>query len=169
MHIFPALIGKLRRDFTVDKEVLRDWNFPFIHHSYSGCLEASVIIVYCAGFDCNANSSKNKVTCSWFKVPMEPALLKKRSSRRSTAGFARSKKTCFNCYPDQRRCSPWLSWCKISLKQDDVPTLFPVVETMLMPPIRGRQAATRASTTTVHLPVGLKRAISVDTGDVGSR
>ena len=37
---------------------------------------------------------------------------------------------------------------KISLKVDGVPTLFPVVETMLMPPIRRIQAATWASTTT---------------------
>ena len=56
---------------------------------------------------------------------------------------------------------------KISLKDDDVHTLFPVVEAMLMPPIRRLQAATRASTTTVHL--GSKRAVSADTGDVGSR
>ena len=41
---------------------------------------------------------------------------------------------------------------KISLKQDDVPTLFPVVEVMLTLPIH------RSSTTTVHL--GLKRAVS---------
>ena len=50
---------------------------------------------------------------------------------------------------------------KISLKEDDVPTFFQVVEAMLMPPIR------RTSTTTVHL--GSKRAVSPDTGDVGSR
>ena len=56
---------------------------------------------------------------------------------------------------------------KISLKEDDVPTLFPVVEAMLMPQIRRTQAATRASMTTVHL--GSKRAVSADTGDVGSR
>ena len=43
---------------------------------------------------------------------------------------------------------------KISLSKDDVPTLFPVVEAMLMPPICRTQAATRASTTMVHL--GLK-------------
>ena len=55
---------------------------------------------------------------------------------------------------------------KISLKEDDVPTLFPVVEAMLMPPIRRTQAATWASTTTVHL--GLKQAVRVDTGDVGT-
>ena len=48
MHIFPALIGKLRCDITDDKEMLRDWDFPFIHRtvdSDSGCLEASVVMV----------------------------------------------------------------------------------------------------------------------------
>ena len=49
---------------------------------------------------------------------------------------------------------------KISLKEDAMPMLFPVLEAMLMPPIR------RTSTTTVHL--GSKRAASVDTGHVGS-
>ena len=48
-----------------------------------------------------------------------------------------------------------------------MPTLFTVVKAMLMPAIRRTQAATRASSTTVHL--GSKRAVSVDTGDVGSR
>ena len=56
---------------------------------------------------------------------------------------------------------------KISLKQDDVPTLLPVVASMLKPSIRRTQAATRASTTTVQL--GSKRAVSADTGDVGSK
>ena len=86
MHSFPALTGKLRHDVTDDKEVLRDWDFPFIHctvDSDSRCLEASVIMVYCVAFDSNANSSKNNVTCSWFKFPTEP--------------------TCFDCDPDQRR------------------------------------------------------------------
>ena len=58
-----------------DKEVVRDWDFPFIHrtvYSYCGCLEASVRMVYCAAFYCNANSSENKVTCSWLKFPTEP-------------------------------------------------------------------------------------------------
>ena len=55
---------------------------------------------------------------------------------------------------------------KISLKED-VPTLFPVVEAMLMPPIHRTQAAIRASMTTVHL--GSKRAVSMHTGDVGSQ
>ena len=55
---------------------------------------------------------------------------------------------------------------KISLKEDDVPTLFPVVEAMLKPPIRRTQAATRSSTTTFHL--GSKRAVSAKASDVGS-
>ena len=42
---------------------------------------------------------------------------------------------------------------KISLKEDDVPTLFPVVEAMLMPLIR------RTWTTKVHL--GSKRAVVI--------
>ena len=46
-----------------------------------------------------------------------------------------------------------------------MPTLFPVVKATFMPPIRRTQAATRASTTTVH--IGSKRAVSPDTGDVG--
>ena len=54
---------------------------------------------------------------------------------------------------------------KISLKEDVVPTLFPVVEVMSMPSTRKTQAATRASTTTVQL--GSKRAVSADMGDVG--
>ena len=40
----------------------------------SGCLEASVRIVYCAAFYFHANSSKTKVTCSWFKFTTEPTL-----------------------------------------------------------------------------------------------
>ena len=54
---------------------------------------------------------------------------------------------------------------KISLKEDDVPTLFQ--KAMLMPSICITQAATRASKTMVHL--GSKRAVSTDTGDVSSR
>ena len=105
MHIFPALIGKLRRDVTDDKEVLRD--FPFIHRtvdSDSGCLEASFRMAYFAAFYCNANSSKIKVTCRLHKFRTQPILFKKAtSSRRNTAGFARFEKTCFDCDPDQRR------------------------------------------------------------------
>ena len=47
---------------------------------------------------------------------------------------------------------------KISLKDDVVPTLFPVVDAMLLPSIRITQAATLASTTTLHL--GSKRSLS---------
>ena len=51
MHIFTTIIGKLQCDVTDDKEVLRDRDFPFIHRtvdSDSGCLEASVRMVYCS-------------------------------------------------------------------------------------------------------------------------
>ena len=59
---------------------------------------------------------------------------------------------------------------KISLKEEVVPTLFPVVEAMLIPLIRRTQAATRALSTMygpVHL--GLKRVVSTDRDDVGPR
>ena len=49
---------------------------------------------------------------------------------------------------------------KICLKEDGVPTSFPVVEAMLMPSI------CRTLTTTVHL--GSKRAVSADTGDTST-
>ena len=77
MHIFPVLIGKLRHDINDDKEVLQDRYFPFIHctvDSNGGCLKVSIRMVYCAAFDSNANSSKDKVTCSWFKFLTEPTL-----------------------------------------------------------------------------------------------
>ena len=45
------------------------------------------------------------------------------------------------CYPG----------ANISLKEDVVPTLFPEVEAMLIPSIRGRQAATLVSSNVVHL------------------
>ena len=75
MRIFPVLIGKLRRDVTDDKEVLQNWDFPFVHRTVdSGCLETNVRMDYCAACGYNANSSKNKVTCSWFKYHAEPTL-----------------------------------------------------------------------------------------------
>ena len=83
--------------------MLRDWDFPFIHctiDSDSGCLEVNVRIVYCAAFDCNANSNKNIVTCSRSK--------KATSSRRSTTSFAHFEKTCFDYDEDKRRWQPWV-------------------------------------------------------------
>ena len=119
MHIFPMLISKLRRDVTCDKEVQVDWDYPFIHFTIDSdrvCLEASIRMVYCAAFDCNANSSKNKVTCSWFKLPKEPTVFKKANiKQQSTAGFARFEKTCFDCDPDQIRWQPWVILVQKSL------------------------------------------------------
>ena len=48
MHIFSMLIGKLQFDDNDDKEVLRDWDFPFIHCTIDinrVCLEVSVRMV----------------------------------------------------------------------------------------------------------------------------
>ena len=96
-------------------------------------------MVYCATFYCNANSSKTKVTCSWSEFPMEPTFCKRQADEAQPDVFASRK-----------------------LVSASIRTiLFPVVEAMLTPPIR------RTSTTTVHL--GSKRAVSADTGDVGSR
>ena len=151
MHIFSAIIGKLRRDVTDDKALLRDWNFPCIHHnvdSGGGCLEASVRMVYCAAFDCSANSSKNTVTCSWFKFPTEPTLFKKANVKPTKhSQLCSLRENLFRLRSGPEKLQPWL----ISLKQDDVPTLFPVVEAMLMQSLRRTQAATRAPTTSVHL------------------
>ena len=60
MHIFPAVIGKLRRDITDDKEVQQDWDFPFIY-----CTINSVFLA----FGCNANSNRT-ARCRWFRFPM---------------------------------------------------------------------------------------------------
>ena len=120
-------------------------------------------------FDCNANFSKNKVRCSWFKFPTEPTLFKKANFKPTKhSRLCSLRETLFHCDPDQRRLQLWVFLVlKSNSKRDDVPTLFTVVKAMLMPAIRRTQAATRASSTTVHL--GSKRAVSVDTGDVGSR
>ena len=77
MHIFPVHMCNLRCDINDDKEVVRDWDFPFIQHtidSDSSCLEASIRMVYCVAFNCNANGSKNRVMFSWFTFPTKPTL-----------------------------------------------------------------------------------------------
>ena len=130
-------------------------------------------MIYRAVFDCNANSSKNISVLVRIHVVglsslrSQLCIKKQTSGRRSTTGFARFEKTCFNYDPDQRRWQPWVILVLKSLKEDDVPALFLVVEAMMMTPICRTQAATRASTTTAYL--GPKRAVSADTGDVGSR
>ena len=43
--------------------------------------------------------------------------------------------------------TPGFPGAKISLKEDNMLTLFTVVEVMLMPPIHRTQAATRTTTT----------------------
>ena len=80
--------------------------------------------------------------------------------------FARFEKTHLDCSRTEKVAALGYPDAKMSLKEDDVPTLFPVVEAMLMSSIHRTLAATWASMTTVHL--GLKPAVSTDTGDVGS-
>ena len=107
MHIFPSLIGKLRHNANDDKEVLRDWKFPFIHHTVnndSGCLDASVRMVYCAAFNCNANGSKNRVTYSWSKFPTVATLLKSKLQADEAQLALLTIRT-------REDCIPGLSWC----------------------------------------------------------
>ena len=57
--MFPRLSA--RRDVTGDKETRTFHSFA-VPLTAIAVVEASVIMVYCAAFYCNANSSKNKVT-----------------------------------------------------------------------------------------------------------
>ena len=96
--------------------MLRDWDFSFIHRtvdSDSGCLEASIRMVYCAAFYCNANSSKKKVTCSWFKFPTEPTLSKKANVKPTKhSGFACIEKLVLTAIRTREGGSPGLSGIK---------------------------------------------------------
>ena len=144
---FPCLSASF--DVNDNKEVLRDWDFPFIHRNIDndrGCLEASVIMVYCAAFYFKANSSKNKVTCSWFKFPTEPTLFKKANVNptKHIRLYSLQENLCLTAIQTREGAALSYPDAKISLKEDGVPTLFPVVEATLMPPIH------RTSTTTVH-------------------
>ena len=108
------------------------------------------MLVYCAAFDCNANSSKNKVTCSWSKFPPEPTLFKKanvKPTKHSRLCSHRGNLFRLQSGPE-KVVAPGDPGAKITLKDDDVPTLFPVVEAVLMPPIR------RTSTTTIDGSLG---------------
>ena len=42
---------------------------------------------YCAAFDCNANSSKNRITCSSFTFPTQPTLVKKWRAKTKPSKF----------------------------------------------------------------------------------
>ena len=111
-----------------------------------GCLETNVITVYCVAFYCNANSRKNKRSQLCFK--------KKQTSTDEAQSFARFEKTClFRLRSGPENVHPWVILVLKSLKEDDVLTLFPVVEAVLMRPTRRTQAATRASTTTVSIGI----------------
>ena len=122
MYVFSALIGKRRRDVTGDRKVLRDWDFPFIHRTVVTCFK----------------SSQRSQLC-----------LKKQASSR----LCSVRENLFRLRPaPEKVVALGNPGPKISLKEDDVPTLFPVVEAMLMPLIR------RTSTTAARL--GSKRAVS---------
>ena len=82
-----------------------------IHHtivSNSSCLETSVRMVYCVAFNCNANSSKNRVICSWFKFPMGRTLFLKNKLQ---ASFSHSRKLVPTAIRTREDGSPGLSCC----------------------------------------------------------
>ena len=102
MRVFSALIGKLRRDVKDGYET----DFPFIHRtvdSDSGYLEVNVRMVYCAAFYCNANNSKNTITCSWSKFPIKKKA--KRQTEEAQPALSASKN---DCDPDMRKWQPWV-------------------------------------------------------------
>ena len=53
-------------------------------------------MVYCVTFGCNANCSKNSVTCSSFKFPPQPTLLKKWLTKMKPANFTLTKHNWFS-------------------------------------------------------------------------
>ena len=66
-------------------------------------------------------------------------LRRQTSSRRSAADIACFEKTCFDYDPDRRRrkmAAQGYRSAKISLKEEVVLTVFPVVEAMLIPSVR---------------------------------
>ena len=115
-------------------------------------------MVYCAAAGCKANSSRNRAimpTCSFFKIPTEPTLLTKWLAHINRANFKPTKhsrlcsahfeKSCFDRDPKKMAALGWVR-ARISLKQDAVPTIFPVVEALLVPSMRRKRAS--PSTTT---------------------
>ncbi|KAI0216184.1 hypothetical protein LSAT2_031773 [Lamellibrachia satsuma] len=100
-------------------------------------------------------------TCSFFRIPTEPTLLTKWLAQINRANFKPTKhsrlcsahfeKSCFGRDPKKMAALGWVG-AKVSLKQDAVPTIFPLVEAVLVPPTIRRK---RASTTT-SLGLGTK-------------
>ena len=132
-------------------------------HGDSGCFETSVGMVYCAAVGCKSNSNNRAImpTCSFFRIPTEPTLLTKWLAQINRANFKPTKhsrlcsahfeKSCFGRDPKKMAALGWVG-AKVSLKQDAVPTMFPLVEAVLVPPTIRRK---RASTTT-SLGLGTK-------------
>ena len=70
-------------------------------------------MVYCAAFYCNANSSQNKVTGSWFKFPTELTLFKKAKVKpmKHTRALLASRKLVSTAIQTREGGSPGLSGC----------------------------------------------------------
>ena len=99
---------------------------PPLVASDSGCLEATVRMIYCAAFDCNTN----RLTCSLFKFLTEKTLFKKANFKPTKhSRLCKLQKYLFRLRsgPDKITALGYPG-AKISLKEDDVSTLLPVAE-----------------------------------------
>ena len=76
-------------------------------------IRLSVRMVHCAAFDCNANSSKNNVTCSWSKFPTEPTwfLKSKHQTDEAQPALLASRKLVSTAIRTMGYVSPGLSGC----------------------------------------------------------
>ena len=70
-------------------------------------------MVYCAAFDCIANSSKNRVTCSWLKFPTELtlSLKSKLQAEEAQPALLASRKLVSTAIRTREDGSPGSSWC----------------------------------------------------------
>ena len=129
-------------------------------------------MVYCATFVCSANRSNNRVTHSWFKFS-ESTLFKKKANFKPTkhSRLCSLRENLFRLRSGPEKVAALgHPGAKISLKEDVVPTLFPAVEAMLMPPIRRTQAATRRRRPqSTSYRSEMLASCQRDTGDVGPR
>ena len=84
-------------------------------------------MVYCVAFDCNANSSKHRVTCTWFKFPTEPTLFQKvnfKPTKHSRVCSFRENLYRLPFGPEKTEVLG-LTGAKLSLKEDVVPNTIP--------------------------------------------
>ena len=141
MHIFPAIISKLGCDVTGDFEAQRGCGFLFIHPCrlqqywtvvlYFNYYEFRLIIVEVYTYIKYSNVLVNCTLYNliWGQINILFLFTPTKHSRLYPAYF---EKNCFDRDPGKMAALGYPG-AKISLKEDDVPTLFPLLEVMLMP------------------------------------